>query len=171
MTIEKPDESSSSRDGSGGSSSELKDAFESELDKAFIRFSTRLGHNPEQVLRYEFGGVPLLYSYGDAVGKRVHGPMAGQGHDSNAKVKTVTSGGIEGQMSIPPCEYCSGERVFEMQLVPHAISVLEESKGGLDGMEWGTIILGVCSHDCGPKEVGDTVWREEWAGVQWEEVQ
>ena len=142
VTVEKPDE------GGGGSSSQLKDTFESELDKAFIRFSTRLGHNPEQVLRYEFRGTPLLYSYGDAVGKRLH-----------SKVN-----------SLPPCEWCRGERVFELQLVPHAISVLEEEAKGGDGMEWGTVILGVCSRDCGPEAVGSTVWREEWAGVQWEET-
>lgn len=57
--------------------------------------------------------------------------------------------------------------------MPHAISVLEEGKSiGLGekydaGMEWGTVILGVCADDCG--EEGVVSWREEWAGVQWEE--
>ncbi|KAF7171621.1 hypothetical protein CNMCM5623_003972 [Aspergillus felis] len=153
-----------------GSSSDLKDAFESELDKAFIRFSTRLAHNPEQVLRYEFRGSPLLYSYTDAVGKRLHDLKHGS---SGSRVTTVASGASR----FPRCEYCGSERVFELQLAPHAITVLEEGREGVGlgpkddaGMEWGTIILGVCSKDCGPKQVGVVGWREEWAGVQWEEL-
>lgn len=145
-----------------------KDAFESALDKDFLRFSTRLSHNPEQVLRYEFRGSPLLYSQKDAVGKlfqRPQGPTGG---------KVSTTGGSSAR--IPRCESCGRERVFELQLVPHAISVLEEGREGIGlgpkddaGMEWGTIILGVCAGDCGPEQVGVMGWREEWVGVQWEE--
>ncbi|KAI9929232.1 hypothetical protein ASPWEDRAFT_104941 [Aspergillus wentii DTO 134E9] len=162
VTIEKPDED----DGKAGA--DLKDTFESEVDKAFIRFSTRLGHNPEQILRYEFRGTPLLSSYTDAVGKKLHDSQGpGAGH-----VTTIPNGASR----IPRCEYCGSERVFELQLVPHAIALLEEGREGVglgpndDGMEWGTIILGVCSKDCGPEEVNVVGWREEWAGVQWEET-
>lgn len=146
-----------------GSSSDPKDTFESDLDKAFIRFSTRLSHNPEQVLRYEFRGSPLLYSHGDQVGKLFHGAD----NSGNSKINTTASNG-----RIPRCESCGSARVFEFQLVPHAITVLEESGEGisLDGMEWGTIILGVCGRDCGAEEVGTIAWREEWTGVQWEET-
>ncbi|KAL4931247.1 small subunit rRNA maturation protein TSR4 [Aspergillus undulatus] len=151
--------------GSGGA--DLKDTFESELDKAFMKFSTRLAHNPEQVLRYEFRGSPVLYSYTDAVGKRLYeSSLAKLG---NGGVKTVSSGG-----RMPRCESCGAERVFEVQLVPHTISVLEEGRDdvglGDGGMEWGTIIMGVCSRNCGPREVGVVGYREEWAGVQWEEA-
>ncbi|TPR10042.1 Ca2+ regulator and membrane fusion protein Fig1 family protein [Aspergillus niger] len=156
-------------EGPNGGAAELKDTFESELDKAFIRFSTRLGHNPEQVLRYEFRGSPLLYSHADAVGKRLHDPS--KTANPSAKVTTVGGGS-----RMPRCEYCGSERVFELQLVPHAISVLEEGREGVGlgpkddaGMEWGTIILGVCGKDCGPNQVGVVGYREEWAGVQWEE--
>lgn len=150
-------------EGAGGP--ELKDTFESELDKDFMKFSMRLEHNPEQVLRYEFRGTPLLYSTTDTVGARLHVHNA-----PNAKVTTVGAG------SIPPCEYCGSQRVFELQLVPHAITMLEEGRAGVGlgkddaGMEWGNIIMGVCSKDCAPQELGVTGWREEWAGVQWEEL-
>ncbi|KAJ5341237.1 Programmed cell death protein 2 C-terminal [Penicillium brevicompactum] len=150
-------------EGAGGA--ELKDTFESELDKAFMKFSTRLSHNPEQVLRYEFRGAPLLYSTVDAIGSRLH-----VNTDPGTKVSTIGAG------SIPSCEYCGSHRVFEFQLVPHAISMLEEGRAGVGlgkddaGMEWGTIIMGVCSKDCAPQELGVTGWREEWAGVQWEEM-
>ncbi|KAL2860775.1 small subunit rRNA maturation protein TSR4 [Aspergillus lucknowensis] len=151
----------------GPSGTDAKDAFESELDKAFLKFSTRLAHNPEQVLRYEFRGAPILYSHTDPVGKRLHDASRAGAH-----VATGSSGA--GRM--PRCESCGSERVFELQLVPHAISILEDGREGVGlgkddaGMEWGTIIVGVCSRNCGPKEVGVVGWREEWAGVQWEET-
>ncbi|KAL4818051.1 programmed cell death protein 2 [Aspergillus spinulosporus] len=159
------DTSEDAEGGSGGA--DAKDAFESDLDKAFLKFSTRLGHNPEQVLRYEFRGNPLLYSHTDAVGKLLHDFTP-----SAAKVSTKSSGASR----MPRCQYCGSERVFELQLVPHAISVLEEGREGVGlgkddgGMEWGTIILGVCNRNCGPKEIGVVGYREEWAGVQWEEA-
>lgn len=149
-------------DGSGAA--ELKDTFESELDKAFMKFSTRLAHNPEQVLRYEYRGTPLLSSYGDQVGKLLHPEHSG------GKV-TTTGGGY-----MPQCEYCGAGRVFEFQLVPHAITVLEDGREGVGlgkddaGMEWSTIVMGVCAKDCVPETLGQTGWREEWAGVQWEEL-
>ena len=144
---------------SGGSGSEnVKDTFESTIDKDFLRFSLRLGHNPEQVLRYEFRGVPLLYETGDAVGRMFVAPAS-----SNASKVNAGRG-------IPRCEACGKDRVFEVQLVPHAISVLEEDSRDDDaGMEWGTVIVGVCAANCGLDEEGVVGWREEWVGVQWEE--
>jgi pre-rRNA-processing protein TSR4 len=143
-----------------------KDLFESSLDKTFLKFSDRLAQNPEQVLRYEWKGTPLLYSATDAVGKRLAA--------SNAKTKAT--------VGMPKCESCGAGRVFEMQLVPGAIVALEEEDVNLEeedvnleeedvnleeGMEWGTIIVGVCERNCG--EVGQVVFKEEWCGVQWEE--
>jgi pre-rRNA-processing protein TSR4 len=154
-------------EGNGGAV-ELQDALESQLDKVFMKFSTRLGHNPEQILRYEFRGSPLLYSHTDAVGKLFYDPK-----NPSFSAKVATTGG--GASRIPRCEYCGSQRVFELQLVPHAIAALEDGREGVglgpkdDGMEWGTIILGVCNKDCGPEQVGVVGWREEWAGVQWEE--
>jgi len=56
--------------------------------------------------------------------------------------------------------------------VPHAITVLEENEMDLEaGMEWGTVVVGVCERDCVEAESeGKVCWREEWVGVQWEEV-
>jgi pre-rRNA-processing protein TSR4 len=152
---------------SSGPSVDSKDTFESSLDKDFLRFSTRLGHNPEQVLRYEFRGSPLLYSHTDPVGK-LFSPAAPK--DS----MMMTGSGYSAR--IPRCQACSRERVFEFQLVPHAITVLEEGREGIGigkddgGMEWGTIIVGVCAVNCAPDAVGQAAWREEWVGVQWEEA-
>lgn len=153
--------------GSGGGK-EDKEIFESSLDKAFQKFADRVGENPEQVLRYEFQGKPLLYSDADAVGKLL-AAHSEHGSSSNTKVTTVSSRGGSG---LPRCQNCGADRVFEVQLTPHTITELEADEMSIDGMEWGTIILGTCSKDCKPSDVpeGEVGYVEDWVGVQWEEV-
>ncbi|EME40163.1 hypothetical protein DOTSEDRAFT_74853 [Dothistroma septosporum NZE10] len=151
-------------EGSSSSGGLDKEAFESSMDRTFQKFADRLSQNPEQVLRYEFGGQPLLYSRKDAAGKL----LAPAQEKKDMKVKVQSSGGS----NIPRCGNCRAERVFELQLTPHLISELEAEEMGLDGMDWGTVILAVCSKDCqepgkGEEEVG---YVEEWTGVQWEEL-
>lgn len=154
-----------SAEGGGGSAVEERAAFESSMDKTFQRFADRLAQNPEQVLRYEFGGEPLLYSKDDEVGKRLAPPEAGA-----AKVQTaLNSSGSR----MPSCDNCGAARGFEMQLTPHLITELEaEDMSVDDGMDWGTIIVGSCIADCQEKGrgVGEVGHVEEWVGVQWEEV-
>lgn len=125
-----------------------REAFESAMDATFQKFADRLSQNPEQVIRYEFGGQPLLYSKTDAVGGSV-------------------SGG-----KVPRCGACGRGRTFEVQLTPNAILELEGDDLSLDGMEWGTVLVFVCEGDCSPRGVGvgETGYVEEWAGVQWEEL-
>lgn len=152
--------------GGAGADMDVKDAFESSMDKAFQRFADRMSQNPEQILRYEFAGQPLLYSKTDAVGKLLapHQDSAA----ANAKVNTTAAA----KSGMPKCNNCGAERLFELQLTPYAIVELEAEELGLEGMEWGTIILGVCSKDCvqrGQKE-GEVGYVEEWVGVQWEEL-
>ena len=55
--------------------------------------------------------------------------------------------------------------------MPQAIAELEAEEEGLEGMEWGTVIVGVCERDCSERGVGagEVGWVEEWVGVQWEE--
>ncbi|KAF5003024.1 hypothetical protein FDECE_10407 [Fusarium decemcellulare] len=125
-----------------------REAFESTMDAAFQKFADRLAQNPDQVIRYEFAGIPLLYSKTDAVGEAIN--------------KGV----------VPRCSNCTARRVFEVQLTPNAIAELEADDMSLEGMEWGTIIVGVCEKDCSPRgtPVGEAGYLEEWAGVQWEEL-
>ncbi|KAI6350934.1 hypothetical protein MCOR25_010276 [Pyricularia grisea] len=132
----------------GSSGKEDKVVFESSMDAQFQKFADRVGENPEQVIRYEYGGNPLLYSKDDKVGKALE---AGK---------------------IPSCGNCGAGRVFEVQLAPHAITELEREEDGLDGMDWGTVIVAVCSKDCQERGVGEAEvgYVEEWAGVQWEEL-
>ena len=137
--------------GAGATDKEDKNVFESAMDADFQKFADRLVQNPDQVIRYEFAGEPLLYSKTDAVGK-------------------LLSSGSGNRM--PRCGQCGSRRVFEVQLVPNAIAELEAEELGLEGMDWGTIIVGVCEADCQPRGVdeGQAGYVEEWAGVQWEEL-
>ena len=155
-----------------GSSSAADDkvAFESTMDKTFQRFADRLAQNPEQILRYEFGGQPLLYSATDAVGRLLSPTSQG----GNEKVQTASSSSMSRGASakLPRCANCGSARVFEMQLTPHAITELEAEELGLEGMDWGTVILGVCGSDCQAKGTveGEVEYAEEWVAVQWEEL-
>lgn len=151
-------------EGSSISAADDKTLFESSMDKTFQRFADRLAQNPEQVLRYDFEGQPLLYAKNDAVGKCFAEAQ------ENANVKVKTSGGSGAK--IPKCTNCGAGRVFEFQLTPHLITELEADDMSIDGMDWGTVILGVCSKDCQQpgKNGGEVGYVEEWAGVQWEEL-
>lgn len=136
--------------GGGGAGKEDKYVFESAMDADFQRFADRVSQNPQQVIRYEFAGLPLLYSKDDAVGKVWQQEGAG----------------------LPRCRGCGGRRVFEVQLMPHAIGLLEAEELGLEGMDWGTVVVGVCERDCQGQGVlsEEAAYLEEWVGVQWEEL-
>ena len=150
--------------GAGGGGKEDKEVFESTMDATFQKFADRIGQNPEQCIRYEFGGQPLLYSKTDGPGALL--AAAGGATEAGVGVGVRTSGGI------PRCPNCGANRVFEVQLTPPAIEQLEAEEDGLDGIDWGTVIVGVCEKDCVQRGqgLGATGYLEEWAGVQWEEL-
>jgi pre-rRNA-processing protein TSR4 len=147
---------------SSGGKAEDKELFESAMDKTFQKFADTVEQNPDQALRYEFAGWPLLYSSTDAVGKLLSGNAK-----AGSRVHTIAA-----RSGIPTCPNCSQPRTFEAQLMPHAITVLEKDEMSIDGMDWGTIIIGVCSKNCFPRDItaGEVGYLEEWAGIQWEEV-
>ncbi|KAL8968739.1 MAG: hypothetical protein Q9197_004716, partial [Variospora fuerteventurae] len=134
----------------------------SSTSKTFLRFAARLAQNPEQVLRYEFRGEPLLYSKSDDVGRAFPSYSSSSSSASSSSTTTTTAkvrptvaaqpsnSNIKNNINnnkLPPCSNCGGKRVFEFQLTPHAISALEEEEGEAmmeEGMEWGTVVVGVC---------------------------
>lgn len=128
-------------------------------DKYFGNFTNIVKHNPTQVLRYDLGGKPLLYS----------------GKDDIAKKFVVEE---NKPFNVPNPGYNpSSCRQFELQLMPQAIMHLEtyETAGITDilnGMSWGTIIVCTDVEDYIPEENFDehhVGYIEEWCGVQWEE--
>ncbi|ODV79473.1 uncharacterized protein CANTADRAFT_26382 [Suhomyces tanzawaensis NRRL Y-17324] len=124
-------------------------------DKYFEAFTNTVKSNPGQVLRYDLGGRPLLYSGRDEVAAKF-------GKD----------------IAVPkPAYNPSSFRRFELQLMPKAIMDLERLGNSasvraiLDGMSWGTIIVCTDHEDyIAPEEFEDhAAYVEEWCGVQWEE--
>ncbi|KAK9475449.1 programmed cell death protein 2 [Dipodascopsis tothii] len=124
------------------------------IDHTFQKFADLVNENPDQVVRYERGGAPVLYSKTDALAKKL---AAGGGYSAG---------------HLPACPRCRSHRVFELQLMPYLIEYLEDKSGVdiLNGMEWGTIMVGTCMRDCVPPLDGHVGYVEEWVGVQWEEI-
>ena len=146
------------------SASDAGRAFESVADETFQRFADRLAQNPLQVLRYEYRGSPLLYSNADGIGARLSRSI------QEPSVKTKRGAGATSHPDFPACGRCGSQRVFELQLTPQAITEVEKNDTGLEGMEWGTLIIAVCSSDChAAVPDGETFYTDEWVGVQWEE--
>ncbi|WPK22883.1 hypothetical protein PUMCH_000104 [Australozyma saopauloensis] len=144
--------SNSSATSSSGLNPETSKIASMLSDAFFENFSSIVGHNPSQVLRYDLGGEPLLYSGKDDV------------------AKTFKSSGLPSPAYNP-----SSERQFELQLMPKAIMDLELYlsklvKDILGGMAWGTIIVATDIDDgvslLDENHVGYVV---EYCGVQWEE--
>ncbi|CAK7218535.1 hypothetical protein SCUCBS95973_003521 [Sporothrix curviconia] len=150
--------------GGSGGGKEDKFVFESSMDAAFQKFADRVAQNPDQVIRYEFSGQPLLYNKDDSVAGIWAQPQTG---GSISTVLASSSG------RLPPCPNCRSRRVFEVQLMPHAIDLLEADELGLEGMDWGTVVVGVCEKDCQAKDTAanEASYLEEWVGVQWEDLE
>lgn len=172
--LDDDDPSSVGGGGGKGGGKEDRDVFESSMDAAFQRFADRLAQNPEQAIRYEFGGQALLYSKTDAVGKLLSPaqPSPGRNGGGVSIAAVMDANGEGGGNGMPRCGSCAGPRAFEVQMAPHAIAELEADEMSLEGMDWGTVIVGVCARDCQARGVGEggVGYLEEWVGVQWEEL-
>lgn len=117
-------------------------------DKVFQHFSEIVEYNPLQVLRYDLGGSPLLFSS--------LGEVAGQ----------------VAQSLVPkPAYNPSSERRFELQVMPKTIIDFEKNNVEITGgIEWGTIIVYTDVEDYVPNlDENHVGYVEEWVGVQWEE--
>lgn len=127
--------------------------FKSEIlkDSDFQNFSKQVAHNPRQVVRYDLGGQPLVYSSKDQ--------------------KLL--------QKIPaPTFNPHSERQFELQLMPKAIMDLEiDISNPAEGMEWGSILVYTDVEDFIPKtdilgtdsEGHDVGYVEEYVIVEWED--
>lgn len=152
---------SGSKGGLGGAtwSGEMyeKSALPKGVDKAFKKFTERVQSWPDQCVRYDFPGTPLLFSWSDRTAQMLL-PT-----NSNQHSKHTTPSAHR----IPRCPACKGPRGFEFQLMPNLLSLLnvtskkyisEEELASLKGrkgaqmfdvgMEWGTILVYSCVDDC-----------------------
>jgi pre-rRNA-processing protein TSR4 len=118
-------------------------------DEDFQKFSDVVSHNSFQVLRYDLGGEPLLYSSSDDVGVKV--------------LKHLVPN---------PGYNPSSSRQFELQVMPKLIIDVEKNlKDVSNGMEWVTILVFSDKEDYIPEFDSNHVgYVEEWCGTQWEET-
>lgn len=144
---------SSVSSGSAGVLSTQNQKISNMLNDAFFEnFSSVVGHNSSQVLRYDLGGKPLLFSGRDDV------------------AKTFSS-----QTLPDPAYNPLSHRQFELQLMPKTIIDLEDHNSKslaeiLSGMSWGTIIVATDVEDYMPQLDENYVgYVQEYCGVQWEE--
>ncbi|CAI2163197.1 1820_t:CDS:2 [Funneliformis geosporum] len=139
-------------------------------DKTFQKFSDRVAEWPDQCVRYQFDGQPLLYTHGDETAKLLFPKI----DDRSENITTS---------KLPVCRRCESKRVFELQLMPSMLSILstsfyiDEDEEGSDkksifnlGMEWGTIMIFTCKNDCEKIGVGtnEVSYYEEVVMVQYE---
>jgi pre-rRNA-processing protein TSR4 len=117
-------------------------------DEVFQRFSDIVEYNPLQVLRYDLGGSPLLFTSKDDVATKI-------------TKKLVPNPGYN------PSSF----RQFELQVMPKTIIDFEKNNIDINGgIEWGTIIVYTDKEDFVPiLDQNHVGYVEEWVGVQWEE--
>ncbi|OLY80316.1 Programmed cell death protein 2-like [Smittium mucronatum] len=147
------------------------------IDTALDNFMGIISQNPEQVIRYQFGGTPLLYSTNDQVSSLLLTP--GSSRDplvehrfglisDDEKDDEKSSNTKYSPKNVPRCPHCNGKRTFELSVLPSIIHILhlsnlanshrdvESSKlrgkqfleSINDGMEFGTLLVFVCENDC-----------------------
>ncbi|KAI9222407.1 programmed cell death protein 2 [Blastocladiella britannica] len=130
------------------------------LDKHLQQFVEQVEDNPKQVARYCHRGDPLMYSERAVI----HAPPAPVSADAPQR-KNAPAASL-GNKTVPPCGACGAPRVFEFQLMPSVLSLLpieefvprptaeEVERIGNNprlwhrGMEFGTVLVYVCSKDC-----------------------
>ncbi|NXR58415.1 PDD2L protein, partial [Rhadina sibilatrix] len=91
-------------------------------DHTFHKFMKRISMCPEQILRYSWGGQPLF----------------------------ITCPAANLEQGIPACNNCGSSRVFEFQLMPTLVSMLQ-SDSDLS-VEFGTVLVYTCERSCWPTD-------------------
>ncbi|CED83308.1 Uncharacterized MYND Zn-finger protein [Phaffia rhodozyma] len=100
----------------------LKESGIPGLDETLERFLGRLNEEPEQVVRYDFGGNPLAYSSTSKLHQLLYQtpplPTGTLGSTSGPKRKVFDP------TRIPRCDRCGADRAFELQLTPGLLTIL-----------------------------------------------
>ncbi|XP_034033017.1 programmed cell death protein 2-like [Thalassophryne amazonica] len=106
-------------------------------DDVFSRFMKMISLCPEQILRYCHGGQPLLVSQLPSDMEHV----------------------------VLACGSCGGSRMFELQLMPALVNLLQRREGGAPAqLEFGTVLVYTCTKSCWT--VGACSAVEEFCFVQ-----
>ncbi|XP_022695391.1 programmed cell death protein 2-like [Varroa jacobsoni] len=108
---------------------EIENISKSFNDKAYKRFKKIVDHYPEQIIRYCKAGKPLWVSSQDL------------------------------PKQVPSCELCGSPRIFEFQVMPHALNIAKN-----DLLDWGTLAVYTCAKNCNTDEyVKEFVHRQDFS--------
>nr|XP_019003909.1 uncharacterized protein I203_03064 [Kwoniella mangroviensis CBS 8507]OCF67370.1 hypothetical protein I203_03064 [Kwoniella mangroviensis CBS 8507] len=114
----------------------LERLFSQKVDEVFQRFVKRLEGSDgglKQVLRYDFGGIPLPYSSQSPITRKLFsGCEKPLGKNQELDVDSLYN--IDEKV-IKRCEGCGGKRTFELQLTPYLISLLKPDTISTTGQE------------------------------------
>lgn len=105
------------------------------VDDVFEKFVRRLETAEDastQVLRYDFGAVPLAYQSTSSVFKTLFPGAPTKKPSSEEEDPDLSEYYTE--KSIPKCPKCGAKRTFELQLVPQLINVLRPDSFAADGV-------------------------------------
>lgn len=123
------------------------------FDKQFKKFTERVNCNPQQCVRYEWDGEPLLYHQQQVAGGRCSA-CGGPRVFEMQLMPTILS-------ILPVSEYAVADQ-----------DNLANGNGRLSmfdvGMEFGTILVYVCAKDCHKEAIDKVTFVEELAIVQHE---
>ncbi|GAA5933590.1 small subunit rRNA maturation protein TSR4 [Sporobolomyces koalae] len=176
-----PSTSSSGGGGRGGAAAQVGEGYEVQrvkgVDEIFLRFQERVSREGLQVIRYEHNTQPLAFSGSSTAYKTLYPPSP------------LGELGSFTPSRLPTCRTCRQPCVFEYQLMPNLISVLNRTQGtkgtsaystgeGKDtvaskdkdeGLDWATVWVFACGAECAEKSRDKESWREESVMVEWEE--
>ncbi|XP_022083186.1 programmed cell death protein 2-like [Acanthaster planci] len=107
------------RQGLGVEELEKMALTESKEDRQFAKFKNRTDYEPDQVIRYQRGGQPLL----------------------------ISTENQPQQKDIPPCTSCGSVRQFEFQVMPQLLLHLDVDSLG-QSIDWGTLLIYTCAKSC-----------------------
>lgn len=109
-------------------------------------------------------------------------PLAFSSHSTNysaifsASASSPDDPGVYTPSLLPRCSNCQAPRIYEYQLMPYLVTLLNRSarmptcnlgNGPEDGLDWAIVMIFTCSTECTDYE--NEAWQEEHISVEWEE--
>ncbi|MES1909320.1 MAG: hypothetical protein MHM6MM_002077 [Cercozoa sp. M6MM] len=130
-------------------------------DMEFERFQRVVKHHPEQVLRYQPGGVALWAGSSDKASVNENDRSDAALQEAREDAEEEKNDESNAFVQVPVCSLCGADRQFEFQLMPTFMSVVGVGFAPND-MDFGTIAVYTCSQSC---DIGNK-YVTEYAHVQ-----